>query len=219
MRAHLTLTKNRETVPFNYQESLVSTFHKWLGHNSEHDKVSLYSMSWLSQGKAAKSGLNFPFGTKWCISAANPQIIKKIVQGAQLNPDVAFGMKVKEIQLQPVPDFSNIERFMADTPILVRKRLESGKRQFLYYDDPEADEILYDILMKKLHELGETNVDFEIGFDRPYHSPKKKMSTYKGVNNKGSICPIIIRGDERAKAAAWTMGVGHSTGIGFGAIK
>ena len=31
MRIYLQLTPNRETVPFNYQQSLVGAFHKWLG--------------------------------------------------------------------------------------------------------------------------------------------------------------------------------------------
>jgi CRISPR/Cas system endoribonuclease Cas6 (RAMP superfamily) len=32
-------------------------------------------------------------------------------------------------------------------------------------------------------------------------------------------CPIIIKGKPETKLFAWNVGLGNSTGIGFGAIK
>ena len=43
MRIHLKTTANTQPVPFNYQQKLVGTIHKWIGPNSIHDKISLYS--------------------------------------------------------------------------------------------------------------------------------------------------------------------------------
>ncbi len=60
MRIYLQLSANREIVPFNYQQSLVGAFHKWLGENELHDDISLYSLSWLSKGVPKKGGLDFP---------------------------------------------------------------------------------------------------------------------------------------------------------------
>jgi CRISPR/Cas system endoribonuclease Cas6 (RAMP superfamily) len=59
MRLHLSLTPNTEPVPFNYQHQLTGALHKWLGENELHDKISLYSFSWL-RGRAERvdGGLN-----------------------------------------------------------------------------------------------------------------------------------------------------------------
>ena len=34
MRIHLISTENKEIVPFDYQQKLVGTLHKWLGENN-----------------------------------------------------------------------------------------------------------------------------------------------------------------------------------------
>lgn len=51
MRIHISTTKNTSLVPFDYQQKLVGTIHKWIGDNSVHDRISLYSFSWLKGGK------------------------------------------------------------------------------------------------------------------------------------------------------------------------
>lgn len=45
MRITIRTTPNTELVPFDYQQKLVGTIHKWIGNNSIHDKISLYSFS------------------------------------------------------------------------------------------------------------------------------------------------------------------------------
>ena len=37
MRIHISTTKNTSLVPFDYQQKLVGTIHKWIGNNSIHD--------------------------------------------------------------------------------------------------------------------------------------------------------------------------------------
>ena len=53
MRLHIITTSNTTIVPFNYQQKLIGTVHNWLGKNELHDKISLYSFSWL-KGKYTK---------------------------------------------------------------------------------------------------------------------------------------------------------------------
>jgi CRISPR-associated endoribonuclease Cas6 len=45
------------------------------------------------------------------------------------------------------------------------------------------------------------------------------MIIYKGIANKANWCPVIIKGRPETKLFAWNVGLGNSTGIGFGAIK
>ena len=58
----------------------------------------------------------------------------------------------------------------------------------------------------------------KIAFDKSYSKAKTKLITYNGINNKASLCPLIIKGKPKTKAFAWNVGIGNSTGIGFGAI-
>ena len=37
MRIQLFTCKNEQVVPFNYQQKLIGTIHKWLGNNDIHD--------------------------------------------------------------------------------------------------------------------------------------------------------------------------------------
>jgi len=58
-----------------------------------------------------------------------------------------------------------------------------------------------------------------VRFDKNYDRPIRKKITYKGIGNKGSICPVVVEGNKEAVAFAWDVGIGNSTGIGFGALK
>ena len=53
MRIYLRTTPNDVIVPFDYQQKIVGTIHKWLGNNEIHDKISLYSFSWTSTPSAS----------------------------------------------------------------------------------------------------------------------------------------------------------------------
>lgn len=60
--------------------------------------------------------------------------------------------------------------------------------------------------------------DFSVEFDMAYSGKRIKLMTYKGIKNKASMCPVIIKGTLQSKQFAWNVGIGNSTGIGFGAI-
>ena len=92
MRIHLHLTPNRQIVPYNYQPALVGALHKWLGHNNLHDELSLYSLSWLSKGTPRKNGLDFPHGSTFYISAPNPELLSKMVNGVLAGHEIRWGM-------------------------------------------------------------------------------------------------------------------------------
>lgn len=51
MRPNLRLTGNTQPVPFDHLHQLTSALHKWLGTNEEHNRLSLYSFSWLDGAK------------------------------------------------------------------------------------------------------------------------------------------------------------------------
>lgn len=216
MRAYLKLTKNTERCPFNYQGHLVQRFHSWLGDNELHDGISLYSLSWLTRGKAVKNGLDFRTGSDWFISAYDPNVIKQVIRGIQRDPKVAFGMKVESITLQNTPNFGTEKRFMVGSPVFLRQKLES-RYQYYFYNDAEAEALLTQSLRTKLNLAG-IDASATVQFDSSFLHPKIKAIQYKGIGKKGSVCPVILAGDPEAISFAWDVGIGSGTGIGFGSL-
>jgi len=74
-------------------------------------------------------------------------------------------------------------------------------------------------LLHKMQKVGLNDDDLKIEFNQKYNRPKTAKITYKGIENRANICPVIIAGNPKTKAFAWNVGIGNSTGIGFGAIS
>jgi CRISPR-associated endoribonuclease Cas6 len=219
MRIHFKITKNNKPVPFNYLQNLVGTFHKWLGWNEVHNDISLYSISWLQGGQLQGQSLNFPRGATWFISFFDDTLAKSCLKGILKDPAIAFGMEVKDVLLQETPSFDNREVFNVASPVLLRKQEEQRKTKFYYYSDGIiSDELLTNILQTKLRKAGLNDSGVKVYFDQSYSNPKIKLVNYKNIENKGSICPIVVEGTSEQVAFAWDVGVGHSTGIGFGSL-
>jgi len=218
MRLYFKTTPNTEPVPFTYQVALVGALHKWLGDNDLHDDMSLYSLSWLYNGKQHKDGLEFPQGAGFFISAPDTSLHQRIVAGVFSDPGIRYGLNVQEVQLAEQPVFGNVERFMLQSPALIKRSI-NGKIKFYYPEDPEADTLLTETLQHKLRKIGKGHLQVKVGFDRSYPNIKIRLVNYKGINNKATFCPVIVEGDPEAIALAWEVGVGNSTGIGFGAVR
>ena len=217
MRIHLKLTSNIILVPFDHLPVLVGTIHKWLGINELHDSPSLYSFSWLSDGKSGERGLDFPKGTSFFISSFDKTIIKQLVHGIQLDPTINFGLCVREIILQETPNFGSKAYFKVASPVLAKRKLDQGEKHYLY-TEIETDTLLTQTLQTKLREAGLSAEGVTVRFDRDYPLARIKKVNYKRIGNKASLCPVIVEGSPEQVAFAWNVGIGNSTGIGFGAL-
>jgi len=58
-----------------------------------------------------------------------------------------------------------------------------------------------------------------VRFDPTIAQPKSKLIQIKGVDVKGSICPVRIEGNPEAIAHLYYTGLGSSTGMGFGFVQ
>ncbi len=223
MRLNLRLTGNIDPVPFDHLHQLTGALHKWLGEqNPEHDQVSLYSFSWLGGGKPlSKDTLTFPRGATWFLSFHDPQATRRVLDGILRDPEIAYGMRVFEVQEQAVPHFSGCYRFKVAGPVLARARREGGGRDYLLWDDPRADEALTRVLRHKLEIAGFTDehLDASVQFDQTYQGARTKLVTIKGISHKASLCPVVVTGTPDAVRFAWEVGVGELTGSGFGALR
>lgn len=218
MRIYLTTTANIEPVPYNYQAALVGALHKWLERNEEHDSMSLYSLSWLYNGRGSKNGLSFPDGGDFFISSPSEDFIVRVVKGIQRDPVIRYGLRVKEVGLLQTPAFGEQCKFLLQSPVLIKRTIDE-KVRFYYPTDDEADLLLTETLRNKMRKAGYAELPVHVRFDRSYPNIKTRLVNYKGIDNKATFCPVIIEGDPAALAFAWDVGVGNSTGIGFGALR
>jgi CRISPR-associated endoribonuclease Cas6 len=218
MRIHLKIESANQIVPFDHQPLLVGTLHKWLGLNNEHGEVSLYSFSRLEGGTATKKGLKFNEEATLFISSYYVELIKKLVWGIQQDKTMFCGLTVKELVLEQDPDLSGREHFFVASPIFIKRRFEDVTEHILYTDE-RAPQFLKETLQTKMKLAGIQDEEFEICFDPMHAKAGLKLVNYKGIMNKANWCSAIIKGSPEIKLFAWNVGLGNSTGIGFGAIR
>ncbi len=217
MRIVLKLTKNNASVPFEHHSILAGALHKWVNDAQIHDNLSLYSFSGLRGGIARKEYLDFPKSGNWFISVYDTTLLMKIIKKIQLQPAIAYGMSVSEVVFCKEPLFVTEQRFMLARPIFIKRTIENKVRHYLYTDE-EADTLMTETMHNKLKSIGIADPSLSIMFDRSYENAKIKLISYKGIKNKVNWCPIIIKGKPETIQFAWNVGIGNSTGIGFGSL-
>jgi CRISPR-associated endoribonuclease Cas6 len=218
MKIHLKISSNKYVLPFDHLPYLVGTFHKWLGENEIHGDLALHSLSWLKGGERKENGLHFPNGATWFITAYSDEVIKKLIGGIRQSPEVCFGMVVREVIVQETPVFESPKLFTVNSPVLVKTHRD-GRQKHLSFDDPQAEEVLTNVLKNKLAKAGMNTDGVKVYFKTDSDFPKQKLVNYRGVGNKANYCPVIVEGTPEQIGFAWNVGIGHSTGIGFGALN
>ncbi len=224
MRYNLQLTGNTAPVPYNHLHRLTGALHKWLGPGNDlHDEMSLYSFGALQGAAKANGSLHFERGAAWRISFHDPEAARRALAGILRDPEVCCGMRVFEVQEQPVPAFNGCFRFLLDgnSPVIARRKREDGSREYLLWDHPNVDAVLTGILRNKLEKAGMSAAhgDAVVQFDRTYPRPKTSLLEVKGIRHRGSICPVVVTGTPEAVRFAWLVGIGELTGSGFGALR
>jgi len=219
MRIHLKTNSINEKVPFNYQPKLTGTLHKWLGNNTVHDSLSLYSFSWLKGGTADREGLSFRNGANWFISAHSAEAMKNLITGIKQSPSIAYDLTVTEIVIEEDPLItSRVKQFECASPVLIKRTVDKKTIHYTY-DQLESDNFMTETLTNKLKLAGLDFNGVKVSFNRQYKGAKTKVIHYNNIGNKSNICPVIVEGTPEQLSFAWNVGVGNSTGIGFGALN
>ena len=219
MRIYLKLSKSKKQLPFNYQPYLTGALHKWIGSENElHEGVSLYSFSWLQDVNVNSNGINVTDRSYFFISAFDDGLIKRIISGIINDPCLCFDIHVTDVEIAEEPTFLNKHTFLVASPVFIKRRFEN-KIKHLVYSDADSKQYLTETLQKKLLLAGLDPRGVGVAFEASFSSPRVKLIRYKAVDNRVSICPVVVEGTPEQIAFAWNVGVGNSTGIGFGALK
>lgn len=222
MRIHIQTTQNSSIVPFDYQQKLVGTIHKWLGNNEIHDKISLYSFSWLLGSKMIRNqGYTFPDGANFFVSFYEKEYLRVLIRTIRSDSEMFCGLEVRDITIENQPLFpEGAQCFRLASPIFI-KRLQNGNRnyKFYLYDDEDSNTLMTETLKHKMQEAGlPEDETLKVEFDLTYSQKQVKMVTIHGIKSKASMCPVIIHGSPQSKLFAWTVGIGNSTGSSFGSL-
>lgn len=218
MRIHLKIISADEVIPFNHQSLLTGVIHKWLGWNTEHGNLSLYSFSRLEGGKATKNGLQFGQGTSFFFSSHDAELVKQLVSGIMNDRSMFCGLTVSEIVIQEDPDLTGRKLFFTASPIFIKRKIDENIEHIIYTDE-RASAFMKETLETKMEKAGLSDNTLSIRFDTTYRKAGTKIVSYNGIQNRASWCPVIVDGKPETKLFAWNVGLGNSTGIGFGAIK
>ena len=220
MRLQLQLSPNTEPVPFNHLHQLTGALHKWLGENDIHDGLSLYSFGWLRGGEKVGRFLHYPDGATWNVGFYDSQHAWNLAKGIIQDDMLGYGMRVEKALESPIPAFAASHTFLVDGMVVVRKKRPDGTREYLFWDNPQVDDLLTGLLQKKLQKAGfsEEQQQVSVQFDRTYTKARTKLVDIKSTKHKGSSCPVIVSGCPEAISFAWKVGIGELTGSGLGAL-
>lgn len=157
-------------------------------------------------------------GSYFFFSSYDIGLCKKVLSGIKGDPNLFNGIRVTEVQIMETPEFSDRERFLTASPVLLKLKKDNSQKHILFSDN-ESSDLLTKSIKSKLQKAGLPNDEIFVEFDFSYPNPKTKLMSYNKVKNKASVCPVIIKGTPEQIAFAWEVGLGNSTGIGFGALK
>jgi CRISPR-associated endoribonuclease Cas6 len=220
MRLYLSTSSSKQLFSYNYQNRLTGAIHKWLGaDNPYHGKPALYSFSALNGGHSVENqGLRFPDGARWFISAFEPEFIKRLILGIQRDPLIMEDMTVRDVMIQEDPAFGAARVFKVGSPVLVKQKLPEGRTHHCIFSEAAADKLLTMTLRTKLMKAGLPTDGVRVEFRRDHPGARVKVIHYDGIGNRANFCPVAISGSPEQLAFAWNVGIGNSTGIGFGSL-
>jgi CRISPR-associated endoribonuclease Cas6 len=188
--------------------------------------MSLYNVGALHDRNTrfSANGLDFPQGADWTIGVFNEDVAERLIAGLLLKPFEFYGMKLLNVKRQEPPTFETSKNYYwASAPILTRWSAQEGlSREHLVFDDPRSTITLTQTLKHKAEEAGLGDYwqeDTHVAFDQAYPKAKTKLITVKNVENRANLCPVIVQAHEKIQYLSWVVGVGESTGIGFGSLN
>lgn len=230
MRVKINYTKNEIPVPIQNQSFLNGYIHKCLGENNEyHNAKNDYCISNLRGGvrNNPNNTLSFNDGGFICVTSNNQSFLGEIISGVLKNPELGWGMTFKTLDFIK-EDFIGSEKkkqqnawhhFATLSPFIIKEYADKKNYTFVTLNDENFSEKVKLYLINKLSEIYK-DIDLT-GFDvkiesRP--SNKVKGILVKNTINRANQCQISIFCTADVAEKIYTLGIGQSTGSGFGTI-
>lgn len=217
-RLRINLTQPTANVPVNNQHFMNGFIHESFGKdNPYHDAFSEYNISSLQGGKLNddKKTLNFLSDNPHFFISGNEEFLMFAIKAFINSKASVFGMRFDSISA--FDDF-NVNEYFDDiitiSPIIVKNQ---DKRK-ITVDDGDFLNCLTLNCLKKLEHCGIVDPSFKMEIINP-HKSKSKCIWVDKVFNPCSNVRLRVYGKKKTRESLYNMGLGGSTGSGFGAIK
>lgn len=245
MRIKINFSANTSEVP-NNNKVVLEYVHRCLGRdNKYHDQRSEYSISQMYGGELCKNDtnlLNFPNGGYFTVSSQDKDFINKFLLGLINNPEISYGIKFKNIQHIQEDFMDGWNHFATLSPFIIKKILGKDVYSFMtlkgqykrngtkwFCEEPEGynfQDVVQAYLINKLSKIDPTldlssfmvKID-ELDKNKVKHNKHKVKVVYvKNVLNFANQCQVSIFCSKKIAEMLYNIGIGQSTGAGFGAI-
>jgi len=216
MKINLFLTNPHVNIPINNQKEVNSFIHRLLGKdNKYHDRFSNYAISSLQGGKLNSEGnLTFEKEPYIIISSNDMEFIDTMLEGIQEKNEKLFDMSHKRVTITEYNVNEYYDNVITISPILLK---DKEGRKITFKNDKWLNTLILNCKMKLLHE-GIEDSTFNIKIKNPENG-KEKLIYVGDVFNPASMVRLVVYGKEKTRRTLYNLGLGHSTGSGFGSIS
>ena len=223
MRVKIKFKGVNDNVPFSTQAAVNSYIHECIGRNNAfHDRASDYSVTSLQGGgvNEKRNGLHFNDDAYIIVSSQNAEFIGKLLMGVMTHRQFDYGMSLLDVEHISEEMHEGWNHFTTITPILLKKgRTQSGPEHYWNVNEEGYAEQLKQHLVNKLTKI-DPSLDLKrlelLVPNRPFNKVKRVM--VKNVPNFASNCWVSIKCSKKVATMIYHLGLGQSTGSGFGTI-
>jgi CRISPR-associated endoribonuclease Cas6 len=169
------------------------------------------------------NAFEFPNGGKIIVSTKDIDMLNTLLSGVSSNPDLKWGMKYTNIDFVDEHIYNGVNHFFTLSPILMKINLGDSQCRYVTIGDADFDEILTKRTIAKLQAIStkqELKLDLR-GFQivSANNSKGRIMKVaVKNVVNKASHTIISVKSNKKVAELIYNLGLGQSTGSGFGCI-
>lgn len=223
-RIKVNFTPNKERVPVDHYEYVTGYIHKVLGEgNPYHGGPSDYSFSPILWGERNDDGKTLSFKNPYIIiSSIDEVFMEKMITELPNHDHLGFGMK--RLGMFPINEefMTGWNHFFLLSPFILNEYIGHNKTRFVTLKDDGREVLakkLREQMKRKLSKVDPTlnlgNFDVHIP-DHPAHNsvPVK----YNRIINFANKCKVSVRCSEKVAKIIYHLGIGQSTGIGFGSV-
>jgi len=221
MRIRINFSPSKTPLPMHNQSLVNSYIHKCLGHNNPyHNAKNDYCISSLRGGKMNNDNtLDFPNGGFLTVTSNNGVFLNTLLIGLINNKEFIHGMEFSGVTHINEKFYDGWNHFATLSPFLVKEYCDKKRYTYLTLKDKDFSSKLKSYLIKKITAISPDLdlTDFDVNIpDNPTH--KVKTILVKNVANKANQCQINIHCNKKVAQLLYTIGIGQSTGCGFGTI-
>ncbi len=184
----------------------------------------------------------------WIISSPVNELILNAAKNLFNTKIIANYLKIINFEVIELTITGEKMTFIAQTPIILKKDIDGerhyyvvengegkksvkieGKRKnfYVHHDNKKCSEMMIGCVKTSAEKIGFTpDSNLKIYFDESYKNKKvipvivkKDEKTGKNIKSIATTCPVVIEGNPETINFIYDLGIGHSTGMGFGTLR